>query len=106
MSQLGPFQSLWDAWDEAGEAIKAKPLEHFESAIGAQFTEMREHLGAGRHRNAANEAVDIISIALNLLRRLGYQPDEIAALTQDRAEHRMRGKTAAILDKYHRLFGV
>ncbi|ALG12747.1 hypothetical protein [Kibdelosporangium phytohabitans] len=106
MKHLGPFQDLWDAWDEADEAIRAKPLYHFELAVGAQFDELRGHLAADLPGKAANEAVAIISVALNLLRRLGYTPDEVAELTRARAADRMRGQTSAILDKYRRQFGV
>jgi hypothetical protein len=102
-NQLGAFQDIWDAWDESDDEIKAKPLQHFEVAVREQFTELRQHLVDREPGRAANEAVDIISIALNLLRNLGHDPDAVAALVTARAHNRMRGQTRAILDKYDRL---
>ncbi|WP_125728182.1 hypothetical protein [Kibdelosporangium aridum] len=102
-SQLGAFQDIWDAWDESDADIKAKPLRHFETAVDEQFVELRRHLHANEPDRAANEAVDIISIALNLLRNLGHGPEDVATLVTARAQNRMRGQTRAILDKYDRL---
>ncbi|MEV4316517.1 hypothetical protein [Actinocrispum sp. NPDC049592] len=103
---LGPFQDIWDAWDEAHQQVTAKPLKHFEAAAGHQFTELRAHLASGDRDAAANEAIDVISIGLNVLRWLDYRPDEIAAAARARAGRRMRGRTLAILEKYERLYGV
>jgi hypothetical protein len=104
--QLGPFQDIWDAWDEAHDEITAKPLEHFETAVEHQFKELRAHLAARDRGAAANEAMDVISIGLNVLRWLEYQPEEISGVARSRAEHRMSGQTMAILEKYERLYGV
>lgn len=105
-SQLGAFQDIWDAWDESDDEIKAKPLAHFEVAVREQFREFDEHLRDGQKRSAAFEAVDIISVALNLLRNQGYGSDEVAELVTARARDRMLGKTGAILEKYRTQFGI
>jgi hypothetical protein len=106
VEQLGPFQDIWDAWDAAHEEITAKPLEHFESAVGHQFKELRQHLADQNVAAAANEAMDVISIGLNVLRWLEYEPSQIAEVARSRAERRMSGQTMAILAKYERLYGV
>ncbi|CAM3499646.1 hypothetical protein KIPE111705_11345 [Kibdelosporangium persicum] len=105
-SRLGAFQDIWDAWNESDDEIKAKPLRHFEVAVREQFREFDLHRRNGQKTRAANEAVDIISIALNLLRSQGYGPDEVAELVTARARDRMQGKTGAILDKYRTRFGI
>lgn len=104
--QLGPFQPMWDAWEEAGEEIVRKPLSHFRRAVDIQFDELDEHLDRDDRDAASREAVDVISIALNLMRRLGLQPDEISEIARSRAEHRMKGQALAILDKYQRDYGI
>lgn len=106
VGQLGPFQDIWDAWAEAKDAIAAKPISHFRRAVELQFDELEQHLRAGERERAAREIADIISIALNLLRKLDYQPDEIAAIARSRAEQRMKGQAMEILEKYHRLHGI
>lgn len=103
---LGPAQSIWDAWDQAQAEIKAKPLSHFEFAVRKQFEEIETHLKDGNRQKAANEAVDIISIALNVLRWLDYEPEEVERTIRSRAENRMRGQALAILDSYQRRYGV
>jgi hypothetical protein len=100
--ELGPFQDLWDAWNDAGEEIRGRPFEHFQLAAAIQFEEMRGHLDNGNREAAAREVVDLISIALNTMRWLGYQPGEIGRIARDRAAGRMRGRTRSILDKYDR----
>jgi hypothetical protein len=52
------------------------------------------------------EVVDIISVALNLMRKLGCTPEEIADVVQLRAERRMKGQALEILKKYHDLYGI
>jgi hypothetical protein len=104
--QLGPFGAIWEAWDEAHDEIAGKPLSHFKRAIEMQFGELDGHLAAGDKAAAAREMVDVISIALNSLRWLGYQPEDVAKIVRSRAEQRMKGQTLAILDKYERLYGI
>jgi hypothetical protein len=104
--ELGPFQDFWEAWNEVGDQIRSKPFYHFRRAVEIQFEEMEEHRRDGDTLAAAREAVDVISIALNTLRRLGYQPAEIAEIARDRAEQRMRGKTKEILEKYQKQHGI
>lgn len=104
--QLGPFQKLWEAWDEADAEICSKPLSHFETVIKLQFEELKEHRDAGDHDAAAREAVDIISVALNLMRWMQLKPDQIADIAQLRAERRMRGQVLEILDKYEKLHDI
>lgn len=103
---LGPFQPMWDAWDEAHEEITRKPFTHFRRAVDIQFDELDEHLARGDAAAAAREAADVISIALNLMRRLGHGPDEIAEIVRSRAEHRMKGQALAILDKYQQVYDI
>ncbi|WP_370943015.1 hypothetical protein AB5J62_28605 [Amycolatopsis sp. cg5] len=103
---LGPFQPLWTAWNQADKEVKAKPIEHFEVATTVQFKELRTHLGNKNDKAAANEVIDVISIALNLMRNLGYTPEEVAEIARERAELRMHDKTLGILDKYWQEYGV
>ncbi|MFH8726805.1 hypothetical protein [Streptomyces termitum] len=104
--QLGPFQGIWDAWIEAEQEIAQKPLEHFERATQIQFDELKEHLSEGNREAAARELIDVVSIALNNLRNLGFTPQEIAELARDRADRRMRGQAKEILEKYSRTYGI
>jgi hypothetical protein len=97
---LGPFQDFWQVWDESHDVMVKKDLEHFRYAFDLQFKELGNHLSADNTRAAANEAADIISIGLNLMRRLGYTPEEVAVIARDRAEKRMKGQTREILEKY------
>jgi hypothetical protein len=97
---LGPFQVLWEVWNPAHDQMVGKEVEHFRDAYAAQLPELVAHFRAGDTRRAANEAVDMISISLNFMRRLGYKPTEIVEIVQDRAERRMAGQTEEILRKY------
>jgi len=103
---LGPFQDLWNAWSEAESEISTKPISHFRRAIEIQFDELDRHLTVNRHDAAVREAVDIISVALNLMRRLGCTPEEISDAARMRAERRMKGQTVEILRKYRDLYGI
>ena len=105
-TSLGPFQEVWDAWEEAHEEISQKPLTHFQRAIEIQFAELEQHLASANRDAAAREAVDMISVALNLLRRLGYTPEEVSDIALSRARHRMKGQALAILDKYEHVYGI
>jgi len=100
---LGPFQGFWDAWNHSDETIKSKRLEHFSRAAEIQYEEMAEHLQRANRHAAAREAVDVISIALNTLRWMNFEPAEIAKIAQDRARDRMYGQTHEILEKYDKL---
>jgi hypothetical protein len=101
-AQLGPFQHFWDVWDASDDQIKLLPLSHFRRALDIQFEEVVNHLTAPlpNREAAAREATDIISVALNLMRRLGYEPAEVAEIARRRAETRMKGRTGEILEKY------
>lgn len=108
---LGPFQGFWDAWSDADTEIKEKKLPHFSYAVAIQYEEMREHLERDDRDDVANryaaakEATDVISIALNTLRWMEFEPAEIAQIAQDRARDRMVGQTHAILEKYEKQRG-
>jgi hypothetical protein len=104
--ELGAFQDIWDAWDEARDEIMGKPLSHFRRAVEVQFSELESHLAADNREAAAREAIDVISIALNLLRWLEYTPKEIGDIARSRADLRMRGQAHSILEKYKRLYGI
>ncbi|ARQ69934.1 hypothetical protein [Streptomyces marincola] len=97
---LGPFQPLWVAWDEAHQSLLNEPLLHFRRASDAQFDELEQHLAAENRDAAVREAVDMISVALNVMRWLGCDPNEIATAARERAEQRIVGQTAEILEKY------
>ncbi len=98
--ELGPFQGVWDAWIEVQEQIEHKPISHFERAVQIQFEELKDHLAEDDREAAAREMVDVISIALNALRKLGFSPKEVAEIARSRAENRMTGQAQKILDKY------
>jgi len=106
VEELGPFQDIWEAWNEAEDEIRHKPISHFREAVRLQFVELELHRSEGKHDKAAREAIDIISIALNLLRRLNYQPGQVAELARARAHDRMRGKALDILRKYQDLYDI
>ncbi|MDV5148675.1 hypothetical protein R1T08_32070 [Streptomyces sp. SBC-4] len=103
---LGPFQGIWDAWIEVEQEIARKPLSHFERATQIQFEELKEHLSQGNREAAARELIDVVSIALNNLRNLGFTPQEIAEMAQDRADRRMKGQAKEILEKYRNTYGI
>lgn len=103
---LGPFQDIWDAWIEAEQEISQKPLSHFERATLIQFEELREHLAHGDREAAARELIDVVSVALNHLRNLGFTPEEIAELAKSRAHDRMQGQAKTILEKYRTNYGI
>jgi hypothetical protein len=105
-ASLGPFQPIWDAWDESNDEITGKPLSHFRRAMEVQFEELQAHLDANNDPAAANEAADIISVALNVMRWLGHSPDEVIEIVRVRAAQRLSGQTQAILEKYQRLYKI
>lgn len=104
--QLGPFQPIWEAWNDANDAISGKPLSHFRRAMEIQFEELEEHLEAKDRPAAAREIMDMISVALNTMRWLGYRPEEISEVARSRAERRMQGQALSILEKYKRVHGI
>lgn len=103
---LGPFQEIWDAWEEVRPEIAEKPLSHFRRAIEIQFEELDGHLANDDRDAAAREIIDMVSIALNTLRWLDYQPEEIAEIARMRARRRMEGQAQSILDKYEDWYGI
>lgn len=104
--ELGPFQDMWDAWEESRDELLAKPLSHYQQATVIQFKELDQHLKDDNYEAAGREAADVISIALNMLRWLGYSPKQISEIARSRAAVRMRGQTTEILEKYQRLYGI
>lgn len=105
-ARLGPFQDIWDAWEEVRSDIAGKPLSHFRRAIEIQFDELDGHLARADRDAAAREIIDMISIALNTMRWLDYGPAEIAEIAETRARQRMRGQARSILDKYEDQYGI
>ncbi|MFF7081253.1 hypothetical protein [Streptomyces lavendulae] len=105
-NELGPFQQMWDAWEEAGDELARKPLSHFRRATDIQFDELEGHLARGDREAAAREVADIISIALNTMRWLGHAPAEISEIARSRAGDRMNGQAHAILAKYQDQYGI
>ncbi|OHV50445.1 hypothetical protein BCD48_10570 [Pseudofrankia sp. BMG5.36] len=71
-----------------------------------QFDEIEAHLESSNRRGAECEVIDMISVAINLMRWLGNGPEGIGELARSRAEHRMKNRTASILEKYQSLYGV
>lgn len=104
--ELGPFQDMWDAWEEVRGELLSKPLSHYRRATEIQFDELDEHLAVDDRAAAAREATDIISIALNVLRWLEYTPAEISDIARSRAAERMQGQTPEILEKYHQVYDI
>lgn len=104
--ELGPFQDMWEAWEAARPELLSKPLIHFRRATDIQFDELEAHLRVSDREAAGREATDIVSIALNLLRWLGYTPEEIGEIARARAAQRMKGQTLEILEKYERLYDI
>jgi len=103
---LGPFQDIWDSWEEVRLEISRKPLHHFRRAIEIQFDELEEHLASGDRDAAAREAIDMISIALNTMRWLDCDSAEIAEIARMRARQRMMGQARSILGKYENRYGI
>jgi hypothetical protein len=103
---LGPFQGIWEAWEGVKSEIAGKPLYHFRRAIEIQFDELEAHLAEGNRDAAAREVIDMVSIALNTMRWLSFEPAEIAEIARMRAIRRMKGQAQAILDKYQRQYGI
>lgn len=103
MEPLGPFQPIWNAWNDAAIGAERQTIDDFRGVIEAQFVELNEHLDAGDRQRAAFEAIDIISVALTILRWLDLTPDEIATLAEHRARERMQGQVNQILKKYNML---
>lgn len=104
--ELGPFQDMWDAWEEAREELLRKPLQHFRQATDIQFDELAAHLAAADREAAAREATDIISVALNVMRWLGLTPAEIGEIARSRATQRMKGQALQILEKYQQIYHI
>jgi hypothetical protein len=92
---LGPFVAPWRAWDKSWERWKTYDEGHFAHAIYHQLLELAEC----DDEHKPKELVDIISITLNWMRRLGMEPEDIAQTVMDRARTRY-SDTDAILDKY------
>jgi hypothetical protein len=105
-NELGPFQEIWNAWNDVDEEIRKKPIEHFRRAVDIQFDELEEHLRNNDQTRARREAMDVISIALNLLRRLDCEPDDVEKIARDRAVNRMHGQARSILEKYETIYGI
>ena len=105
-NELGPFQEIWNAWNDVDQEIKKKPIEHFRRAVDIQFDELEEHLRNNDRTRARREAMDVISIALNLLRQLDCKPDDVEKIARDRAANRMHGQAKSILDKYETIYGI
>jgi len=93
---LGPFQDIWDAWDEVHNRLMVQPETHFTSTILTQLEEAE----AEPRDTRAKEVIDIISVSLNWLRWLGYGPEMVAQAVQDRAAKRYVGQGEAIFEKY------
>lgn len=97
---LGPFQSIWNAWDVADAEIRELPLKHFQEALRHQIEELQNHLDNNEADAVANEGIDIVSIGLNVLRWLDRAPEDISRIAEARARNRLEGQTSAILEKY------
>lgn len=105
-SPLGVLQGFRDAWDEVHQRVMDKPWSHFYRAIEIQMEELNDHIEGGHLAKAKNEAADIVSVALNIFRWLGCDEAETARILKERADNRMKGQAAAIMDKYAEKFGI
>jgi hypothetical protein len=81
---LGPFQGLWQAWDETPDVKLEKDIGHLRHALEVQVDELEAQLYAGNSHAAAAEALGCVSAVLNLLCRMGYTPHQIAEIARHR----------------------
>lgn len=96
---------LWDVWNPAHYRI-LEEMSHprYRITVEEQLDEIDEHLANGDRRKAVNEIIDLISIANNWLRYMGYSPVGIKNLIKDRAITRYSGKWKEIFDKYEKIY--
>ena len=80
---LGPFQSTWDAWNVVDVRCKMQPRSHFPRVVELQLKEIEA--AWPDKAGVTKEVVDIISIALNWLRWLGFTDEEVAGVVEQRS---------------------
>ena len=105
-SQLGVLKEMWDAWTPAQDINKTFLDEHYEGLLADQCSEIEEHFQNNEPQRALYEMVDIISVAMNWLRRHGVEcPTDLARLISERVELRYEGKTLDIIKRDMPRFG-
>lgn len=103
---LGPWQSGWDAWSEGHDRCMSFSPDHFQTTLLIQIIEVREQLALGDDEHAAKEMNDIISVTLNWMRWLGFEPQDIARIAEERGTLRYKGQVHEIMDKYCARLGI
>jgi hypothetical protein len=97
---LGPLQTMWDVWSEVQDLNMQFDTTHYWDLITDQIIEITTHLREGHPEKAKNEMVDIISIAMNWLRRMGVStPQELADCIEARVKERYVGKVREIVER-------
>ena len=81
---LGPFHSLWEAWTEPPDVQLEQDIQTLRQTLETQVDDLETHLYAGNTHAAATDALDCVSALLNLLRRLGYSPHQVAEIARER----------------------
>ena len=103
---LGPLQAVWDAWEPVTKGIIGKPASHFILTLVVQIAEILAALEAGDKAHAAEEMVDLMSVAQNWMRSIGLSDLEVAEAIVKRAQERYVGQAAKIMKKYEKAYGV
>lgn len=106
MPNLGVLQEIWDAWDVEDAEIKRQTFGHFCQLYGAQLDELVEHRNNDNEAGVIREAIDFMSVTMNLLRWVGLKPDDIARAIHDRVETRYKGKAKEIMDRDRGRYGM
>lgn len=103
---LGPWQAGFDAWTLLADKIRNRPPDHFQTTLLVQIIEVREQLARGDWMHAAKEMNDIISVALNWMRSLGLNDEDIARIATIRAATRYEGQVVDIMDTYQKKYDI
>jgi hypothetical protein len=103
---LGPWQGGFDAWGELEGYMRTFPPDHFQTIILTQIIEVREQLALGDLEHAVREMNDIISVALNWMRSLGFSAEDIARIVRGRAANRYVGQVRDIMETYQAKYGI
>ena len=96
---LGVLEDMWDAWTPIQHIQKGFTFSRYYQLMEWQFDEFFTHIKEGKQGKAANEVVDMISIALNLLRRLGLDHKQVEEVIRNRIWTRYVGQTERIMER-------
>ena len=103
---LGVLQEIWDAWDVEDAEIKKQTFGHFLQLYKEQLKELEEHRQNNNEVGVLREAVDFMSVSLNLFRWYGLKPDNIVRAIHNRVETRYKGKVKEIMNRDRGRFGM